>query len=56
MWFVCARDIEFESSVVAWQIDLAKMLLEMNQSHLFKHWPDPGVDDDKKLAFFEQVL
>ncbi|KAL1833704.1 hypothetical protein ACET3Z_003355 [Daucus carota] len=37
------------------QIDLAKMLLEMNQSHLFKHWPDPGVDDDKKLAFFEQV-
>ncbi|KAL8110331.1 hypothetical protein AgCh_026161 [Apium graveolens] len=37
------------------QIDLAKMLLEMNQSHLFKHWPDPGVDDDKKLAFFDQV-
>ncbi|KAL3641203.1 hypothetical protein CASFOL_016171 [Castilleja foliolosa] len=37
------------------QVELAKMLLEMNQSHLFEHWPEPGVEDDKKREFFEQV-
>ncbi|KAK4490144.1 hypothetical protein RD792_000801 [Penstemon davidsonii] len=37
------------------QVELAKMLLEMNQSHLFQHWPEPGVNDDDKLAFLEQV-
>ncbi|KAA8538392.1 hypothetical protein F0562_028062 [Nyssa sinensis] len=37
------------------QIELAKMLLEMGQSHLFEHWPEPGVDDDEKRGFFDQV-
>ncbi|XP_059630624.1 UDP-sugar pyrophosphorylase-like isoform X2 [Cornus florida] len=37
------------------QIELPKMLLEMGQSHLFEHWPEPGVDDDEKRAFFDQV-
>ncbi|PSS31875.1 UDP-sugar pyrophosphorylase [Actinidia chinensis var. chinensis] len=37
------------------QIELAKMLLEMGQSHLFEHWPEPGVDDDEKKAFLNQV-
>ncbi|KAK4429599.1 UDP-sugar pyrophosphorylase [Sesamum alatum] len=37
------------------QVELAKMLLEMNQSHLFQHWPEPGVEDDEKRAFFDQV-
>lgn len=31
------------------------MLIEMGQSHLFEHWAEPGVDDDKKKGFFEQV-
>ncbi|XP_028757612.1 UDP-sugar pyrophosphorylase [Neltuma alba] len=37
------------------QVDLAKMLLEMGQSHLFEHWAEPGVDDDQKKALFGQV-
>ncbi|XVE95564.1 hypothetical protein REPUB_Repub02eG0108900 [Reevesia pubescens] len=37
------------------QIELAKMLLEMGQSHLFEHWAEPGVEDDQKKAFFAQV-
>ncbi|KAJ0965576.1 hypothetical protein J5N97_026714 [Dioscorea zingiberensis] len=37
------------------QIELAKMLLSEGQSHLFSHWPEPGVDDDKKKGFFDQV-
>ncbi|KAL0438151.1 UNVERIFIED_CONTAM: UDP-sugar pyrophosphorylase [Sesamum latifolium] len=37
------------------QVALAKMLLEMKQSHLFEHWPEPGVEDDEKRAFFDQV-
>ncbi|KAG6435903.1 hypothetical protein SASPL_100784 [Salvia splendens] len=37
------------------QVELAKMLLDLNQAHLFQHWPEPGVDDDGKRAFFEQV-
>lgn len=37
------------------QIELGKMLLEMGQSHLFEHWPEPGVDDEQKRAFFDQV-
>ncbi|GMH00922.1 hypothetical protein Nepgr_002761 [Nepenthes gracilis] len=36
-------------------LELAKMLLEMGQSHLFEHWPEPGVHDDEKRGFFEQV-
>ncbi|KAL8166139.1 hypothetical protein V2J09_007638 [Rumex salicifolius] len=38
------------------QVDLAKMLLKMGQSHVFEHWPEPGIEDDEKLAFFDQVL
>ncbi|KAA8546455.1 hypothetical protein F0562_002806 [Nyssa sinensis] len=37
------------------QIELAKMLLEMGQSHLFEHWPEPGIDDDEKRGYFDQV-
>ncbi|KAG8496973.1 hypothetical protein CXB51_008200 [Gossypium anomalum] len=37
------------------QIELGKMLVEMGQSHLFQQWTDPGVEDDKKKAFFAQV-
>lgn len=37
------------------QVELAKVLLDLNQTHLFEHWPEPGVEDDEKRAFFEQV-
>ncbi|XP_027093022.1 UDP-sugar pyrophosphorylase [Coffea arabica] len=37
------------------QVELAKMLIEMEQSHLFKQWPEPGVEDDEKCAFFDQI-
>ncbi|XP_057974681.1 UDP-sugar pyrophosphorylase [Malania oleifera] len=37
------------------QIELAKMLVEMGQRHLFESWPGPGVDDDEKKSFFDQV-
>ncbi|CAM8889757.1 unnamed protein product [Rhodiola kirilowii] len=37
------------------QIELAKMLVEMGQSHLFEHWSDPSVDDQEKMAFFDQI-
>lgn len=37
------------------QIELAKVLLETRQSHLFEHWAEPGVDDEEKKAFFDQV-
>jgi superfamily II DNA/RNA helicase len=37
------------------QVELAKMLLNEGQMHLFEHWPEPGVDDDKKKSFFDQV-
>lgn len=40
---------------VLWQVELAKMLVEMGQNHLFCHWADPGVDDEEKKAFFAQV-
>ncbi|CAK7346901.1 unnamed protein product [Dovyalis caffra] len=38
------------------QIELAKMLVEKGQSHLFEHWPEPGVDDNEKKAFFDQAI
>lgn len=41
--------------VATWQIELARMLLGMGQSHLFEHWAQPGVDDEEKKGFFEQV-
>ncbi|XP_022684313.1 UDP-sugar pyrophosphorylase-like [Setaria italica] len=37
------------------EVELAKMLLNEGQMHLFEHWPEPGVDDDKKRGFFDQV-
>ncbi|XP_044475492.1 UDP-sugar pyrophosphorylase-like [Mangifera indica] len=37
------------------QIELAKMLMEMGQSHLFEQWAEPGVDVEEKKAFFDQV-
>ncbi|KDO80459.1 hypothetical protein CISIN_1g006297mg [Citrus sinensis] len=37
------------------QVELAKMLMEMGQSHLFEKWAAPGVDDNEKRAFFDQV-
>ncbi|XP_010063450.2 UDP-sugar pyrophosphorylase isoform X1 [Eucalyptus grandis] len=37
------------------QVELAKMLVETGQSRVFEHWADPGVDDDRKKAFLEQV-
>lgn len=40
----------------SWQIELAKILLENGQSHLFQQWPELGVDDKEKLAFFDQVF
>ena len=45
----------FNWFIVIGQIELAKMLLEMGQSHLFEHWPEPGVDDDEKKTFLNQV-
>ncbi|KAL5704498.1 UTP-monosaccharide-1-phosphate uridylyltransferase [Ranunculus cassubicifolius] len=37
------------------QIELAKILLDMGQIHLFEHWPEPGIDDAEKKSFFDQV-
>ncbi|KAK3043699.1 hypothetical protein RJ639_000115 [Escallonia herrerae] len=37
------------------QVELAKMLVEMGQGHLFDNWPEPGVEDDDKRAFLDQV-
>ncbi|CAA7409048.1 unnamed protein product [Spirodela intermedia] len=37
------------------QIELAKLLLSEGQNHLFDHWSDPGVDDGRKISFFDQV-
>ncbi|CAN6162833.1 unnamed protein product [Urochloa humidicola] len=37
------------------EAELAKMLLNEGQMHLFEHWPEPDVDDDKKKVFFDQV-
>ncbi|KAG5050451.1 hypothetical protein JHK85_011554 [Glycine max] len=37
------------------QQELVKMLLDNGQEHLFRDWPAPGVDDDHKNAFFDQL-
>ncbi|KAB1203134.1 UDP-sugar pyrophosphorylase [Morella rubra] len=37
------------------QTELANVLLEMGQSHLFEHWAEPAVDDEEKKRFFEQM-
>jgi len=31
------------------------MLIEEAQQHLFAHWAEPGIDDEKKKSFFDQV-
>lgn len=41
--------------IVDFQLELAKMLLAEGQSHLFAHWSEPGVDDEEKKSFFDQV-
>ncbi|KAK2390414.1 UTP-monosaccharide-1-phosphate uridylyltransferase [Trifolium repens] len=38
------------------QQELVKMLLNNGQDHLFNNWPTPGVDDDEKKAFFDQLV
>ncbi|KAK7282682.1 hypothetical protein RIF29_11654 [Crotalaria pallida] len=38
------------------QQELAKVLIENGQTHLFRDWPAPGVDDDDKKAFFDQII
>ncbi|KAF9609736.1 hypothetical protein IFM89_018184 [Coptis chinensis] len=37
------------------QIELAKVLVEIGQTHLFEHWTQPGIDDEEKKGFFDQV-
>ncbi|MQL97714.1 hypothetical protein Taro_030420 [Colocasia esculenta] len=37
------------------QVEHAKLLLSEGQNHLFAHWSDPGVDDERKKSFFDQV-
>lgn len=41
--------------VVVPQKKLASLLVESGQEHLFSSWAGPGVDDEKKHAFFAQV-
>ncbi|CAK8567416.1 unnamed protein product [Lathyrus sativus] len=38
------------------QRELVNMLLDNGQGHLFRDWPSPGVDDDEKKAFFDQLV
>ncbi|KAJ4840049.1 hypothetical protein Tsubulata_038182 [Turnera subulata] len=38
-----------------WQVELAKMLVENGQTHLFQHWAEPGTHDPQKQSFFHQV-
>ncbi|KAH1247322.1 UDP-sugar pyrophosphorylase 1 [Glycine max] len=37
------------------QQELVKVLLDNGQEHLFRDWPAPGVDDNHKKAFFDQL-
>ncbi|KAK6131485.1 hypothetical protein DH2020_034771 [Rehmannia glutinosa] len=53
-WASTAPNLRKNLSLLSPQ-QLAKMLLEMNQSHLFEHLPEPGVEDDEKREFFDQV-
>ncbi|PIN16492.1 UDP-N-acetylglucosamine pyrophosphorylase [Handroanthus impetiginosus] len=55
-WVSAAPNLQKNLSLLSpQQVELAKMLLELNQGHLFEHWPEPGVEDDEKRAFFDQV-
>eukprot|EP01036_Dinobryon_divergens_P053155 gene53155-71061_t len=37
------------------EVQLVKLLLTLNQDHLFSDWDDAGVNDDLKHKFFQQV-
>ncbi|KMZ56901.1 hypothetical protein ZOSMA_8G00450 [Zostera marina] len=37
------------------QVELAKILLNEGQGHLFHHWKRPGINDERKKSFFDQV-
>eukprot|EP00850_Spirogloea_muscicola_P008836 SM000048S16548 [mRNA] locus=s48:314943:320398:- [translate_table: standard] len=37
------------------EVELAKMLVECGQSHLFAGWSPPDADVDRKHAFFKQI-
>ncbi|KAL8460714.1 hypothetical protein ACS0TY_031506 [Phlomoides rotata] len=55
-WAAAAPNLQKNHSLLSpEQVELAKALLELNQAHLFEHWPEPGVEDDEKRAFFDQV-
>ncbi|KAL3638864.1 hypothetical protein CASFOL_016771 [Castilleja foliolosa] len=55
-WASTALNLRKNLSILSpQQVELAKMLLEMKQTHLFQHWPEPGIEDDGKREFFEQV-
>ncbi|KAF8411727.1 hypothetical protein HHK36_004285 [Tetracentron sinense] len=55
-WKISAPNLQKNLAILSPdQIELAKMLLETGQSNLFEHWPEPGVDDEKKRNFFDQV-
>ncbi|XP_073021142.1 UDP-sugar pyrophosphorylase-like isoform X2 [Primulina eburnea] len=55
-WASAAPNLRKNSSLLSpQQVGLAKMLLGLNQSHLFEHWPEPGISDEEKLAFFDQI-
>lgn len=44
------------SLLSAEQNDLAQLLIECDQDHLFQHWPSPGEEDELKISQMEQLL
>ncbi|KZV23187.1 UDP-sugar pyrophosphorylase-like [Dorcoceras hygrometricum] len=50
-----SRFISFLLTAAILIVVLAKTLLGLNQSHLFEHWPEPGISDEEKLTFFDQI-
>ncbi|XP_077236450.1 UDP-sugar pyrophosphorylase-like isoform X1 [Tasmannia lanceolata] len=55
-WAASAPNLQKNLSILSSdQIELAKMLLDEGQSHIFVHWLEPGVDDEEKKGFFDQV-
>jgi len=37
-------------------LDIIRTLLLLNQAHLFEEWDEPGVNDEKKIAFLNQMV
>lgn len=37
------------------ELQLARLLINLGQTHLFDEWEPPGTSDPAKHAFFEQV-